>query len=58
MAHRSAGTFASARISAPSAPEGTVLRTVRRLGTGSIECRAMIAAALVPVNGGVPASIS
>ena len=49
---RSAGTFAIAFMMAPSTACGTVWRTTRRLGTGSSECRAMIAWDDGPVKGG------
>jgi hypothetical protein len=51
-AKRSAGTFAIAFMIAPSTACGTVWRTTRRLGTGSSECRAMIAWDDGPVKGG------
>ena len=50
-AKRSAGTFAIAFMMAPSTAGGTVWRTTRRLGTGSSECRAMMAWDDGPVNG-------
>ena len=52
------GTLASAFSIARSSSSGTVCRTVRKLGTGSTSCRAMIAGAVGPRNGGSPASIS
>jgi hypothetical protein len=58
VANRSAGTLAAALTIAASSPGETVPRTMRRDGTGSIACRAMIACAFAPVNGGWPASIS
>ena len=58
LAYRSAGTLFSTREIASSTPAGTVARTVRRRGTGSMACRARIACAVEPVNGGCPASIS
>ena len=58
VANRSAGAFASARVTACSTQSGTVSRTVRRRGTGPAACRARIAPADHPVNGGSPASIS
>ena len=57
-AKRSAGSFAMARMIAPSTAGGTVWRTIRRLGTGSSECRAMTAWDDGPVKGGWPISIS
>ncbi|HEX3235911.1 MAG TPA: hypothetical protein VHR41_17080 [Gemmatimonadales bacterium] len=53
-----AGTLARALTIACSIPSGTVRLAVRRLGTGSSECRARITCAVGPVNGGSPASIS
>ncbi len=41
-----------------STAKDSVRRTVRRLGTGSMECLARIAWAVGPVNGGSPASVS
>ena len=43
VANRSAGAFASARVTACSTQSGTVSRTVRRRGTGPAACRARIA---------------
>jgi hypothetical protein len=57
VAKRSAGTFASARVTAASTPGGTA-RTLPRCGTGSLNRLAMRACAVGPVNGGSPASIS
>ena len=56
--YRSAGTFASARRIAPSTVSGMVARTIDGGDTWSSECRAMIACAVGPVNGGSPTSIS
>ena len=58
VANRSAGAFASALTTTCSSQSGTVSRTARRRGTGSIACRARIAWADQPVKGGSPASIS
>ena len=55
---RSAGALASARITLRSTPSGTVARTVRSGGTGSIAWRASSCWAVGPTNGGWPASIS
>ena len=57
-AWRSAGTFANAFSTARSTPGETVSRTVRMGATGSTACRARIACAVGPVNGGAPVSIS
>ena len=57
-AKRSAGSFAIARMTAPSTSSGTVWRTTRKLGTASSECRAMTAWGDGPVKGGSPTSIS
>lgn len=55
---RSAGSLASARARARSIAGGTFGRR-RPMGAGaSIACRAMVARAPVPANGGSPASIS
>ena len=56
--NRSAGVFSSACITASSTSSGIDERTTWRLGTTSIECRAMIAIELGPVNGGCPISTS
>ena len=56
--NRSAGAFASARVTACSSHWGTVSRNVRTRGRGSSTCRARIACADHPVKGGPPASIS
>ena len=56
--NRSAGTGASAFRMAWSSPAGTLPRTTRRLGGGSLNRLTMIAWAVGPVNGGSPASIS
>ena len=56
--NRSAGAGASAFRMAWSSPAGTLPRTTRRLGGGSVNRLAMIAWAVGPVNGGSPASIS
>ena len=45
-------------MTASSTSSGTEARTTCRLGTTSIECRAMIAIEFGPVNGGCPISIS
>ena len=58
MANRSAGTGASARRIAWSTASGTLGRTARTLGGGSVSRFTMIAWAVAPVNGGSPASIS
>ena len=58
VAKRSAATGASARWIAWSTPSGTLGRTRRTLGTGSISRLAMIACAVGPVYGASPASIS
>ena len=58
VANRSAGTFSSARKIACSTDAGTLRRTVRSGGTGSLKWRARIAWGVDPVNGGLPASIS
>jgi hypothetical protein len=50
--------LASARITASSTSSGTVPRTTVMEGTSSSICRAMIACAVGPTNGGCPASIS
>ena len=55
---RSAGTFARARRMASSAASGIVARTIEGGETVSSECRAMMACAVGPVNGGSPTSIS
>ena len=54
----STGAFAIACTIAASMESGTVSLSVLTCGTGSIECLAMIACILGPVNGGSPASIS
>ena len=56
--NRSAGVFSSACMTASSTSSGTDDRTTCRLGTTSIECRAMIAMELGPVKGGCPIRIS
>ena len=56
--NRSAGALAIARTIAASTSGGTVWRTTRRLGTGSIECRAITAWTEGPVKGGSATSIS
>ena len=58
VAKRSAGTLASARKIACSTVSGIVARTIDGGDTESSECRAMTACAVVPVNGGIPTSIS
>ncbi len=58
VGNRSAGAFASTRVTACSSQPGTVSRTVRRRGTGSSACRARIAWADQPVKGRSPASTS
>jgi hypothetical protein len=58
VANRSAGVRASALLTTWSSAADTVSRTVRIGGTVSVIIRAVIAAALAPVNGGAPASIS
>ena len=55
---RSAGVFSSACMTMSSTSSGTAARTTWRLGTFSIEWRAMIAMAFGPVNGGWPMSSS
>ena len=55
---RSAGTFAIARLTAVSTACGTVCRTTRRLGTGSMEWRAITAWGDGPLKGGSPTNIS
>ena len=55
---RSTGALAIAAKIASSTSSGTMVRTMRTLGTCSMMWRAMIAIALLPVNGGSPASIS
>ena len=55
---RSAGTLASAAMTASSTSSGTEARTSWSPGTGVMAWRAMMARALGPVKGGVPASIS
>ncbi len=57
-ANRSAGTLASALVTACSTPSGIPSRTVRRGGMGWVSRFAMIAWKLGPVYGGSPASIS
>jgi hypothetical protein len=56
--NRSAGSFASAVITAASTCAGTVSRVVR-IGVGlSVSTLATIACTVLPVNGGSPVSIS
>ena len=57
-ANRSAGTLASARMTACSTATGTVGRRRRTRGTGSVNRLAITAWAVGPVYGGSPASIS
>ena len=58
VAKRSAGTLARAFTTAHSRASGTVPRTLRTLRTGSVNCRAMMACGVGPVNGASPTSIS
>ena len=58
VANRSAGSFASALMTACSTQGGTASRTERSGGTGSVKHFTMIAWAVGPVNGVRPASIS
>ena len=57
-AKRSAGTGAKALRIAWSTLSGTVVRTDRTLGGGSVSRLAAMAWAVAPVNGASPASIS
>src|SRR5439155_22916008 len=58
VAYRSAGAFANALPTAWSTKAGRSGRVVRSGGTTSHACRAKISRAVVPRNGGWPASIS
>ena len=58
VSNRSAGARCSAFVSARSTPSGTPSRTTRTCGVGAPSRLAMMAAAVRPVNGGSPASIS
>ena len=55
---RAAGTFANIRSIRMAAPGGRSGLTMRIGGGGSVMWRAMIARAVGPLKGGVPASIS
>ena len=57
-AKRSAGVLASARSTASITETGSVGHAALTDGTGSSACRVMIAIAVGPVNGALPASIS
>ena len=57
-ANRCDGSFASAFSSTRSNPDGASGRNVRRGRALSVTCFAIVARALVPLNGGSPASIS
>ena len=58
VAKRSAGALARTRWRAWSTPSGTVSRSRRAEGTGSMNRLAMIAWGVVPMYGGSPANIS
>jgi hypothetical protein len=58
VAKRSAGTFASARITAASMCSGTVSRVKRMVCGRSCRTLAMIACTVLPACGGSPVSIS